>query len=227
MDGTMVNVLTLDGKGVALAVVLGALILFLGQGQGPFFLLVIVLFLATAAVVTHIGKDRKKGLGIYEKKRGWQNVIANGLGPLIIAAIYAADNWYLHLAVPLSSIAIVYVASVSAVAADKFASEIGVLDGEPFMLLTLQRVKKGVSGGISPAGLAASLLGSFIISLSVLPVSDQIMLVGITAAAGFLGSIVDSVMGYFEEIGMGNKYTSNFICSLAGAAVCAILLALL
>jgi uncharacterized protein (TIGR00297 family) len=223
----MVNVLTLDGKGVALAIVLGALILFLGQGLGPFFLLVIILFLVMAAVVTEIGKGRKKRMGVYEERRGWQNVIANGLGPLIIAAIYAADNWRFHFAVPLTTIAIVYVASVSAVAADKFASEIGVLDGEPFMLLTLRKVRRGVSGGISPAGLAASLLGSFIISLSVLPVSNQIALVGITAVAGFFGSIVDSALGYFEEIGIGNKYASNFVCSVAGAAACAILLAIL
>jgi len=224
----MVSILTLDGKGVALAIALGALILFLGQGLGPFFLLVIILFLVTAAVVTEIGKGRKKRMGVYEERRGWQNVIANGLGPLIIAAIYAADNWHFRFAVPLTTIAIVYVASVSAVAADKFASEIGVLDGEPFMLLTLRRVRRGVSGGISPAGLAASLLGSFIISLSVsaLPVGSQIALVGITAAAGFFGSIVDSVLGYFEERGIGNKYTSNFICSLAGAVACAVLLAI-
>ena len=222
----MVNVLTLDGKGVALAIAFGLLILFFGQGSGPFFLLVIVLFLALSAVVTRVGKGKKERLGIYEKSRGWQNVISNGAVPLIVAAAYATDNWYLHL-VPLSLVTIVYVASVCAVTADKFASEIGVLDGEPSMLLTARHVKKGVSGGVTAAGLAASLIGSFLISLCVLFVGGGIGVATIVAVSGFFGGLVDSVLGYFEEHGVGNKYTSNFACSLAGAGICAALLAFL
>ncbi|MDE1855045.1 MAG: DUF92 domain-containing protein [Candidatus Micrarchaeota archaeon] len=222
----MVNVLTLDGKGVVLAVVMGALILFFGQGFGPFFLLVIILFLAISAVVTRIGRRRKEGLGIYEKARGWQNVLSNGLGPLIVAAVYAANNWYLHLLL-INFVALVYVASVCAVAADKFASEIGVLNGEPIMLLTMKRVKKGTSGAVTVTGLAASLIGSFIISLSVLLVGGSVNVAGIVAVSGFIGGVADSVLGYFEEQDIGNKYTSNFVCSVVGAAVSSVLLSVL
>ena len=38
---------------------------------------------------------------------------------------------------------------------------------------------------------------------------------------------MDSVFGYFEERGTGNKYTTNIACAITGAAVGAALLMLL
>ena len=44
----------------------------------------------------------------------------------------------------------------------------------------------------------------------------QGLLIGL---AGLAGSIVDTMFGVFEEQGFGTKGTTNFICSLAGAAL--------
>lgn len=214
----MLSLLTLDEKGIALACVFGVLIFFLGQNYGALFLADLLVFLAISAVVTQVGKGRKEGIGMYEHARGWKNVLSNGLVPLIVAAAYFVN--YSAGTLPRAFIAIVYIASVAAVTADKFSSEIGVLDGEPVMLATFKRVKKGMSGGITALGLCASLLGSFIISASALYLSHALGLLAILTLCGFAGSIVDSLLGYWEEQGIGNKYTSNFVCAVAGVVVC-------
>lgn len=219
----MFRLFTLDGKGVLLAAAMGIAIFALGLDRGLMFLLDLMLFLVLSAAVTYVGKIRKQGIGVYEAGRGWKNVLANGAMPLIAAALYWADS--LHQFLPPSMLVLAYVASVCAITADKFASEIGVLDGEPTVLLTLKKTKKGVSGGVTGIGLLASLLGSAIIGLSVLAVGGGAVGVAIVAVAGFLGNIVDSVLGYFEERGTGNKFTSNFFCSVAGFFLCLLLLA--
>ena len=216
--------MTLDRNGIAAAVALGALILVLGGNYGVFFLLDMLLFLAMAAVVTNIGAGRKKGIGVYERSRGWRNVLSNGIAPLGIVLLYFVNSHY-GFAQP-QSIVLMYVASVAAISADKFASELGVLDGEPVMLVTLRRVKKGVSGAVTLLGLASGAVASLIIGLSLLAVygSPALILVVVVLAAGVAGNLVDSLFGYWEEKGVGNKYTSNLACAIAGAAVCAALI---
>lgn len=218
--------MTLDRNGVIAAVALGVLILTLGGSYGVFFLLDMLLFLAMAAVVTNVGTRRKKGIGVYERSRGWRNVLSNGIAPLGIVLLYFA-NQYLGFAQP-QFIVIVYVASVAAISADKFASELGVLDGEPVMLVTLRRVKKGMSGAVTPLGLASGAVASLVIGLSLLAIYGLAALVpvAVVIVAGVVGNLVDSLFGYWEENGIGNKYTSNLACAIAGAAACALLLAL-
>ncbi len=219
----MANLFTLDEKGVVLAVLFGIAILFFGQNYGLFFLVDIIGFLALSAIVTEVGRKKKEGIGTYEHARGWKNVVSNGMVPVAVSAIFYA-NGLLGSPVAPSLIAVAYIASVAAVTADKFSSEIGVLDNEPTMLMTLKKVKKGVSGGVTLLGLGASLLGALIISSSALYVSGSMALVGVLTLCGFFGSIVDSILGYYEEEGIGNKYTSNFACSLAGVALSAVFL---
>jgi uncharacterized protein (TIGR00297 family) len=218
----MVRLFTLDGKGLLLAIAMGILIYFLGSGEGAAFLLVLILFLVLSAVVTRVGKASKQGIGVYEAGRGWKNVLANGAMPLIAAFLYWLSLRYAFM--PSSYLMFAYIASVCAITADKFASELGVLDGEPTMLLTLKKTKKGVSGGVTALGLGASLVGSAIIGLGIFLIGGGVAVVSIVTLAGFLGNLVDSVLGYFEERGIGNKYTSNFFCSVAGFLLCLLML---
>ncbi len=218
----MVNFLTLDKTGALLAVVFGVLIYFFGQGYGPFFLLEMLLFLAVSALVTRMGIAEKKRLGVYEKTRGWKNVVANGLVPLAVSFMYFLNST--ANLVPQKFVVAAYVAAVAAITADKFASEVGTLDGAPIMLLTLERVKKGASGAVTMLGLAAALIASFLISLSVVSIGYSTLFVIIIAISGIFGEVIDSVLGYFEERGIGNKFTSNFFCSLAGSLACAFIL---
>ncbi len=218
----MAGVLTLDKKGLALAFVFGILILYFGQNYGILFLVDILAFLVISAIVTDAGKRLKEGAGVYESLRGWRNVASNGTVPLVIAFLYFLN--YTYGSFPQSFIAIVYVASVAAVTADKVAHEIGVLNGEPTMLLTMKKAKKGTSGAITLLGSGAAILSALVVGSSVLLVHYSLGLVAIVALSGFLGNMVDSVLGYFEEKGIGNKHTSNFLCAVSGALICAALL---
>lgn len=214
--------LTLDANGVLLAIALGVIILLFGGNYGSVFLLELFLFLLLSALVTNYGRVKKEGIGVYEEARGWRNVLSNGSVPAIVAFVYFLNTPF--NAIPSKFLALVYVASVCAITADKFASEIGILNGYPLMLLTMKKVQKGVSGGVTLLGTGASLFGAAIIAVSSLLLSVPLTYVVIACASGFIGNLVDSIFGFLEEQGIGNKYTSNFACSLAASVVCLLLL---
>jgi uncharacterized protein (TIGR00297 family) len=208
-----------------------ALLLLGGAGLGLFFVLLMVYFLALSAIVTWTGIARKKALKLYQYDRGVSNVIANGACPIIMAAVF----FFMEssaVAPGLAFFAVLgFMGSVAAITADKFSSELGVLDGMPRLIFTLRKVRRGVSGGVTSLGLGAGLLGSALIAAGAFAVGGQLAsLEGAQAfnvvavfisivIAGFVGTVVDSMLGYYEERGLGNKFTSNFICSLCGAAI--------
>ncbi|VVB98014.1 Uncharacterised protein [uncultured archaeon] len=193
----------LDKKGLMLSALMGVLTLFLG---GKEYLILLLFFLAISVMATRYGEEEKKERGIYEYERSWENVLSNGLVPTVLAVAQPVLG-------PLP-----FIASVAAVTADKFASELGVLGkGKPIFLFTLKQVPPGTSGAVSPMGTLMSLAGALLIGAA------AVLLFGIKPSAalmigigGFLGSAVDSVAGIFEERGIGNKSTSNLLCSLAG-----------
>lgn len=219
----MVNFLTLDGKAAVLAVLMGVLIVLFGGVYGLFFLAVMVLFLAVSAIVTNVGIGMKKRIKVYEAKRGWKNVVANGIIPLIIVILF----WYFgsHVQDPTVFV-LAYVASVAGTTADKFASELGVLGETPISIITFRKVKKGVSGGVTVFGTVSSFIGAAIIGFSGMAVGLSPLFVVIIAVSGLLGSVVDSIAGHFEEKGIGNKYTSNILCAIAAALIAYAIIAL-
>ncbi len=212
----MRSVLTLDFKGLVSALVLGIVLFVLGRSYGPLFFFSMLFFLIAAAVVTRVRVHEKKARGVYEPQRGWKNVWANGIVPLFIAAIYflmTVTNSHADFA-----LVIAYISSVAAITADKFSSELGVLDKRTFMLLTTKHVKTGVSGGVSVLGLAAGLLAAALVSgVFGFAYSFSPLVFVLVILAGFFGDIVDSVFGYFEELGFGNKFTTNIACAASAA----------
>lgn len=194
----------LDREGIILAIVMGILITYFG---GLNYLLLMLGFFFFAVIVTKYEHGVKRDMGIYEHERGWENVLSNGLFPTILAVASFQYGF------------IPFIASVAAVTADKFGSELGVLSKEkPLNLANLKRTKPGTSGALTLMGSVASLLGAIVIgflSIFLFEVTPtQALLLG---AAGFGGSVVDSIFGVLEEKGLGTKGTTNFICSAAGA----------
>ncbi len=247
--------LTLDVEGVILAFVLAFIMLFVatfseptivsGWVLGIYFVIMMIYFLALSTIVTRVGGRYKLSIRQYQKPRGVKNVLANGLGPLIfVFLIYFATR------ANVSSLAFIagFLGCVAAVTADKFSSEIGVLNGAPVSIISFKKIKKGESGGITLLGLVAGFFGSLLIVLlgtcaylALLPPAYSCPLTGcdniaaISAFAlmlaalmgGFVGTIVDSILGHYEEKGIGNKYTSNFFCSMAGGVLGIILFSLI
>jgi uncharacterized protein (TIGR00297 family) len=197
------KIFTLNSIGAVLAIVLGILVYYFIGING---LLVMLLFLLVSAYITSYEHKRKRNLGLYDYQRGWQNVLSNGMMPLVFAAVSAfTGNVFLFLG------------SMSSVMADKMASEIGVIDDEVYDIVGFKRTHPGVNGGVSLTGLTASLVGGWIIGIS------GVYLFGITplqaffvGVCGLAGSVADSIAGHFEEKGMGSKETSNIIGSLVG-----------
>lgn len=197
--------LLLDQKGVIIALLMGFIILIFSNVK---YLVILLVFLFLAVVATKYRHDKKKKMGIYEYKRGWENVASNGIVPTVLAvlSIYIGP--------------IPYICSVAAITGDKFGSELGVLSGDPISLESFKRVKPGTSGAVSTLGTLLSLTGSvFIGAVAILVFNippNTALLVGF---GGFLGSIVDTIFGVFEEWGIGTKATTNLICSITGGLI--------
>lgn len=194
----------LDTKGVALALIFGFLLIFFG---GANYLILMLWFFVLAIIVTRYEYETKKELGLYEHERSWENVFSNGLVPVILAYLSPHIGF------------MPFVASIAAVTADKFGSEVGVLDkNNPISILSFKEVKPGTSGAISKVGTVASLSAGILIGIG------AIFLFGITpekavivSLAGLGGSLVDTLFGFFEEKGIGTKDTTNILGSVAGA----------
>ncbi|MFH0738119.1 MAG: DUF92 domain-containing protein [Candidatus Micrarchaeota archaeon] len=194
----------LDSKGVLLALLMGAMLFFFG---GASYLALMLVFFFLAMVVTKYEYETKKDMGIYEHERGWENVLSNGFLPCVLAVLAPVTG-------PMA-----FIACMAAVTADKFGSEIGVLDAnEPVTILGFAKVRPGTSGAMSRMGTVGSFAGACAIGFIAMYLfglnPTQGLLIGL---AGLGGSIVDTLFGVFEEKGFGTKGTTNFICSLTGA----------
>lgn len=189
-----------------LALFFGIILASLG---GLAYLILMLLFFVLAVAATKYEYEIKKELGLYEHERGFENVLFNGIVPVILALLSRQIG-------PLP-----FIVSVAAITADKFGSEIGVLDRQkPLFLFGFKEVKPGTSGAVSKVGLFASLLGSTLIGIGatiIFMVSPEKAVQ--IAIGGFLGSLADSIFGVFEEKGIGTKGTTNLICSIIGGLI--------
>ncbi len=194
----------LDIPGTALAVIFGSLLYYFG---GMPYLALMLIFLSASVLVTKYEHQEKRKMGIYEHERSWENVLANGIASLFAAILSPTIGFG------------AFVGSIAAITADKFASELGVLSGEPYSIFGFKRVKRGTSGAVSPFGTLMSFDGALLIAIAVhflFPGIDawRVLLISLI---GFSGSLIDTVFGVLEEEGIGSKATTNLICALTGA----------
>lgn len=148
-------------------------------------------FFLLSSMLSMVGKRKKAEMAdFFEKgsKRDYAQVLANGGIPgilILLSFFFPSYNFY-----PL------FVASVAAVAADTWGTEIGLLGrGRTYLITNLRPVAQGVSGGVSFVGMAGSLLGSLIIVLSSWQWLYTFEIAIGIAIAGLLASVVDSYLG--------------------------------
>jgi uncharacterized protein (TIGR00297 family) len=186
---------------------------------GPPGFAVLALFVVGGSLLTRLGYGRKRRAGTAEAgggRRGARNALANA-GVATLCALLATLT-------SLEAFAAAFVASLGAAFADTAESEVGQLYGRaPRLITSMRRVPPGADGAVSLpgtfAGLAAATLTAALgYALGLVEGEASLAFV---ALAGFLGTIVDSVVGALAPR-VGNELT-NVLCTLVAAALALVL----
>ena len=189
-----------------------------------------LIFAIASFIVTRMWFSYKKNMQEQEGKhgeRGVSNVFYAGLIGVIIAVVSAFSN-SLHLSgVHFFEL---FAVSFAVITSDTFASEVGVIDSNVRLITNMQKVSPGTNGGISLTGTVASIIGALIIgvSFSLLAYEHFILYkVLFITAMGFLGNLVDSLLGAtLERAGRLTKGTVNLYSSLFAVVLSLIILTL-
>lgn len=202
----------LAGLGVALLV---------SAGFGIAGLLPLAVFVLGSGLLTRIGRGRKERAGAAEPNQGRRDVrhVAAKLSlPALLGALAL-----LGIA-PARSLALAYTASLAGAFADTAATEVGPLTGgrafgvRGFRLVPLPH---GVSGGMSGGGIFAAAAAALLVAFGSLGVHllDSAPQAWIAAAAGFLASLVESLLaGTAWGTRMGH-FGRNVVLSLMSAGL--------
>jgi uncharacterized protein (TIGR00297 family) len=184
------RVQSLNKSGAFVAVLMGTIIFGFGGWQWAVLLLA---FFITSSGLSRAFKKRKQVLN--EKfSKGSERDAGQVLGNGGVATAFVL----IHALYPESNIGWVgFAASLAAVNADTWATELGVLNPTPPRMITdlRKRVEKGTSGGISLFGTFASLLGSALIATIVALITDHWSLFPLITLAGLAASLFDSFLG--------------------------------
>ena len=181
---------SLNKSGAVAATVMGTIIFGIGGWQ---WAILLVTFFITSSVLSRAFKDRKLGLNEKFSKghaRDAGQVFGNGGVAILLVLL---DALY-----PESALSWVgFAASLAAVNADTWATELGVLNPTPPRIITDlgKRVEKGTSGGVSLFGIFASLLGAAIIALLAALFANNWSLFPIVTFSGLAASLFDSYLG--------------------------------
>lgn len=184
---------SLSRSGAFAALLVGTVIFGLGGWRWALLLLA---FFISSSLLTRAFKNRKSGLS--EKfSKGSQRDAGQVFGNGALATLFAGMNFFFPSA---PWVWLAFAASLAAVNADTWSTELGVLNPTPPRLITSpgRVVEKGTSGAVSLVGTSAALAGSALIGLlavvfSPAPVSWSLGLA--VTVAGFLGSLFDSFLG--------------------------------
>jgi uncharacterized protein (TIGR00297 family) len=189
---------------------------------GPQGFTVLALFVVGGSVLTRIGYGSKRRSGTAEVsggRRGARNALAN-CGVAVACALLAVASSDERLVAA-------FVAALGAAFADTAESEVGQLFGKtPRLITNLHPVPAGMDGAISIPGTLAGVGAAALTALLGLALGllDGPAVAFFVAAAAFLGTVVDSLVGALVPRA-GNEIT-NVLCTLV-AAVVVVLLALM
>jgi uncharacterized protein (TIGR00297 family) len=186
-------------SGAVAATILGTIVFGLG---GLPWAVVLVAFFTSSSLLSRLFRDKKKS--IQEKyakgsQRDAIQVLANGgiAGVFVLLHVWFPGSLWVWLA---------FAGSLAAANADTWSTELGVLSPTPPRLITTRKiVDPGTSGGVTWTGTLASLGGGLFIGLlaTFFPavgitessIFFRLALLGVVGLAGFLGSLVDSLLG--------------------------------
>ena len=186
----------LDKAGGVIAAVIGYVV-YLTIGR--LGIVVLITFFIVSGLASRYKYEYKRGLGAAEEKggrRGWKNVVGNGLFPAMSAAFYGLSPTYREAALAA------FIGSTSAIFADTMATEVGLLyRGPPRLIIGFKKTSPGMPGAVSPHGFAGIFLSSAILSIVIsLFLSRSFLsctpwIISVVLIGGIVGSSIDSVAG--------------------------------
>lgn len=183
---------SLSRSGAWGALLVGTVIFGLGGWQWAVLLLA---FFVSSSALTRTFAKRKASLNEKFDKGGTRDigqVLANGG----IASVFAGLNFFFPHATWTWA---AFAASLAAVNADTWATELGVLNpSNPRLITSGKSVERGTSGGISLYGTLAALGGAVLIAVLagiVRPFGGFWAITGIAALGGLIGSLFNSFLG--------------------------------
>ena len=168
-------------------------------------LALIVMYLIVFAVDVVLGRKIEHATKEIHGKGGMRSVrqvLANGAAGCVCVFLYKMTGEYAFL--------IAYYASIFEVMADSIASDVGVLSKQPPRdICSWKVVSRGISGGVSVLGLAASgiacVAGGLIAGILL---NCSIKYIVIVILAPYFGMLADSVMGSLMQV--------KYICRVCG-----------
>ncbi len=160
--------------------------------------LLLMLFFLTANILGKISRSIRANLDLGMQKKGnrrdWAQVVANGALAAACALLHGAGGGRIAL--------VMMGCTIAASTADTWSGEAGILSRKPpISIATGRPVPVGQSGGVTLLGTLSGLLGSLLIATAwygaFADFSDRswIMHASIITVAGFLGTVVDSILG--------------------------------
>ncbi len=182
------------------------LLIILSFGFGG--LAILLFFVISAGILSKLNKNNeiyKEAEEIQEKhgRRDIVQVFANGGVSFVLAIIYLFNYEPIIL--------VMFGASVAEALSDTAGGEIGMFfKGKAVSIVTGKPIKPGLSGGVSLQGTIGALISSFMISILWYstyfnPSFKTISLLATVTLSGFVGSLIDSILGdtiqahYYDE----------------------------
>lgn len=178
-------------SGAASAIVLGLIVLWMG-GVSAF--IIFLFFFVSSSLVSKMSKfvnrSEKKG-----SQRDIVQVLANGLPAVLAIMLIRVPS------LSLASLAAFSAANAEA-AADTWSGSFGVMSKkDPVSIITFTKVPRGISGGVTALGFLGGFSASLLVAvLSIGVFGHSLGIACIIAGSGFLGSVIDSVLGAVVQV---------------------------
>ncbi|MBA0700386.1 hypothetical protein Goarm_004599 [Gossypium armourianum] len=195
----------------------GFLVMTIHFVAGYRFGAMLLAFFFTSSMLTKVGEDKKRRVDADFKEggqRNWIQVLYNsGIAAVLSVLIGNLTGWEdkcldSNDSVLITSLIGGIIGHYSCCNGDTWSSEIGVLsDDQPRLITTFKSVRRGTNGGVTKTGLLAALAAGSVIGLTFVLVGflttrcsnemamKQLLVIPLSAVAGLLGSIIDSLLG--------------------------------
>ena len=177
--------------GIAASVILGFAVMYIG---GVSAIVMLLFFFLSSSVISKMARQndyiRKKS-----SERDIMQVIANGLPAALCLILFRLSPYP-------EAFLVAFASALAEAEADTLSGEVGRLSHQdPVSIITLTRVPKGLSGGVTVLGFVAGMVSSLVMALLFMGTFGCSFLSVLTiTASGFLGSVFDSFLGATVQV---------------------------